>query len=311
MPFEPRQRRAGLAAAACCGLLLSPPAHAFGDEGHRIVALIAEHDLTPAVRRRVFAMLAADDSGLASGHDIASEATWADRYRDSDRNTTRTRFEQTRRWHFVDVEIDTPNLDAACFEHPPLPHGVAASDEPADACVVDKIAQFEHELAAPATSQAERLRALQFVLHLVGDLHQPLHASDDHDLGGNGKLVRALGRPAASLHHHWDTEFVVALGADPAGVAHRLIAGITPQQRRRWSTGTLADWAGDSFAVGSGFAYAELAAPQQGVRPLSAAYVKGATRLVARQLSKAGVRLAALLNRSLGAAPSIAPSTVP
>ena len=259
MTFERRHLWPGIAAAASL-LVLSPAAKAFGDEGHQVVALIAEHYLTPDVRHKVFAMLAADTSGLTAARDIASEATWADRFRDSDRNTTRQRFLQTRQWHFVDVEIASPDPAAACFGHPPLPQGVAASAGPAEACVVDKIVQFEHELAAPATPKAERLLALQFVLHFVGDLHQPLHASDAHDQGGNAKQVRMPGRAAGSLHHHWDT------------------------------------------------AYGKLPPPQHGVRPLSKAYVKGATRLVAQQLSKAGVRLAALLNRSLGAAsPSAAP----
>ena len=307
MAFERRHFWPGIAAAASL-LVLSPAANAFGDEGHQVVALIAEHYLAPDVRHKVFAMLAADTSGLTAARDIASEATWADRYRDSDRNTTRKRFLQTRQWHFVDVEIASPDPAAACFGHPPLPQGVAASAGPAEACVVDKIVQFEHELAAPATPKAERLLALQFVLHFVGDLHQPLHASDAHDQGGNAKQVRMPGRAAGSLHHHWDTEFVAALGHEAAGVAQTLIAGITPQEQQAWSAGSVADWAGESFEAGRDFAYGKLPPPQHGVRPLSKAYVKGATRIVSQQLSKAGVRLAALLNRSLGAAaPSAAP----
>jgi hypothetical protein len=56
-------------------------------------------------------------------------------------------------------------------------------------CVTNKIAQFTDELRSTATSDAERLRALQFLLHLVGDLHQPLHAGEDHDRGGNDKWI--------------------------------------------------------------------------------------------------------------------------
>jgi hypothetical protein len=82
-------------------------------------------------------------------HDIASEATWADRYRDSDRNGSRQHYEQTWRWHFVNVELDDPNLDVACFGHPPLRAGTLASNGAARACVVDKIEQFAADSPTP------------------------------------------------------------------------------------------------------------------------------------------------------------------
>src|SRR6516225_4043340 len=99
----------------------------------------------------------------------------------------RQRYEQTRQWHFVNIELDGPNLDRACFGHPRLPAAVPASSSPAKACLVDKIEQFTAELSNSATAPGERLLALEFLLHLVGDVHQPLHAVDDHDAGGNRK----------------------------------------------------------------------------------------------------------------------------
>src|SRR6516165_12713356 len=140
----------------------------------------------PATRAEVGAMLTADPDTLTA-HDIASGATWADRYRDSDRGGSRQRYEQTRQWHFVNIELDGPNLDRACFGHPRLPAAVPASSGPAKACLVDKIEQFTAELSNSATAPGERLLALEFLLHLVGDVHQPLHAVDDHDVGGNRK----------------------------------------------------------------------------------------------------------------------------
>jgi hypothetical protein len=153
------------------------PAFAWGDEGHKVIALIAEHHLDPAVRAKVATLLAADTDPLTA-HDIASEATWADKYRDSDRSTTKVRYEATWRWHFVDIELAQPDLGAACFGHPPLPPGVPASKGPPQACVVDKIDQFAAELGDRATSAPEQLLALKFLLHFVGDLHQPLHAAE-------------------------------------------------------------------------------------------------------------------------------------
>jgi hypothetical protein len=182
-------KRLLLACILLCVALTKPhPAAAWGDEGHKIIALIAEHYLDPAIRTKVATLLAADTDTLTA-HDIASEATWADKYRDSDRNTTKIRYEATWRWHFVDIELTQPDLASACFGHPPLPPGVPASKGPPQACVVDKIDQFAAELRDPATSAPEQLLALKFLLHFVGDLHQPLHASDDHDAGGNKKVV--------------------------------------------------------------------------------------------------------------------------
>jgi hypothetical protein len=169
------------------------PAIAWGDEGHKVVALVAEHYLDPAVRAKVAGLLAADTDTLTD-HDISSEATWADKYRDSDRDTTKIRYEATWRWHFVDVELAQPDLASACFGHPTLSPGVPASKGSAQACVVDKIDQFASELGDPATSASEQLLALKFLLHFVGDLHQPLHAADDHDAGGNKKLAAGEGR---------------------------------------------------------------------------------------------------------------------
>jgi hypothetical protein len=246
-------------------------------------------------------MLAADPDNLTA-HDIASEATWADRYRDSDRNGSRQHYAQTRDWHFVNVELDDPNLDTACFGHPPLPAATVASNGPAQACLVDKAEQFAAELADPRTDPEERLVALKFVLHLVGDLHQPLHAADDHDAGGNRKRVVAQGFSPGNLHHFWDSEWVRRLGDDPRQVAGVIVAGISNEQRRAWSQGTAADWVMESFEVARKDAYGRLPEPStRGVYVLDAGYVNAAIRDVRVQLSKAGLRLASLLNRALRA----------
>jgi hypothetical protein len=273
-------------------VLRSPPASAWGDEGHAVIARIAAHELTPAVQARVQALLARDQSGLVPDTGIESEALWADRYRDSHRETSR--------WHYVDIEREAPDLAAACFGSPPLPPGTEASLGPADACVIDKILQFERELRAAGTPPEEKLRALQFLLHLVGDLHQPLHSIDDHDAGGNARRVSARGMRAGSLHHYWDVEFVQRLGPDVDGLAARLLARIGPNERSRWQRGGPADWAREAFSVGKALAYDALPAPQRHrTYRLSASYVDDATQAVALQLSRAGVRLAFVLNRAL------------
>jgi hypothetical protein len=273
----------------------------WGDEGHEIVGLIAEHYLQPAVRARVTALLAGDSSGLTRSTGIADEATWADKFRDSDRNTTRLHYRETAAWHFIDLEIDRPDVDAACFGHPALPPGGNASAGPAADCIVDKIVEFRGELAQAATAADERRLALQFLLHFVGDVHQPLHAADHHDRGGNGIRVRAAGSAAGTLHHYWDTVFVGRLGPGPDAVAADLIAGISEPQRRAWSSGTPADWAEESFALAKAQVYGRLppAGPGGGPLLIDERYEAAADRVVALQLQRAGVRLAWLLNEAL------------
>jgi hypothetical protein len=283
-----------------CLLLNSAPAGAWGAEGHAIIGLIAEHYLEPAVRTRVSRILSADRSRLTTGTDIAAEASWADRYRDSDRQASRLHYNQTRNWHFVDLELDGPDLKTACYGQPPPPPGRAALRGPAADCIVDKVDEFVAELRNGRTPGKEKLAALQFVLHLVGDLHQPLHAADNHDEGGNRETATAPGIPYARLHGDWDTAFVQRLGLDEREVAQRLIAKITTAQRASWSTGTSADWALESFLVAKQHAYGKLPKPVSTDNyVLSAAYVDDATAVTAEQLSKAGVRLAYVLNRAM------------
>ena len=237
-------------------VLIAVPSAVFGwgDEGNQIVGAVAIHYLTPVAKQGVVAILSADTDPL-TWHTIVTETIWADRYRDSDRNTTKVRYNQTRQWHFVDIELMTPDINAACFGNPPLPPGTPASAGPANDCVVDKIEQFIVELKSPATSPEERLLALKFLLHFVGDMHQPFHASYDHDAGGNQKNVTATGLATGNLHHYWDTVFVERLGTDLFVVADELTAKVTKAQASQWSKGMPTDWAKESFEAAKAHAY--------------------------------------------------------
>jgi hypothetical protein len=295
--------RAYITMAVLSWLLLCPaPARCWGEEGHQIVGLIALHYLKPSARTQVAALLAGDSSGLTPTTGIADESTWADKFRDSDRNTTRVHYRQTRDWHFIDIEIDQPDMDAACFGHPALPPGGNASAGPGADCIVDKIDQFRSELESAATTTDERRLALQFLLHLVGDEHQPLHAADDHDRGGNDIRVVASGSAAGTLHHYWDTVFVIRLGPDANEVAEGLIAGISDRQRRSWSAGSPTDWARESFEIARSQVYGKLppagTGSAGGTHLLDDRYSADAGVIVALQLQRAGVRLARLLNEA-------------
>jgi hypothetical protein len=297
--MDRRISRLAAAAAALIALLAPAASLAWGDQGHMVVALVANHYLKPEVRQKVTNPLAGDTTNLTPDHSIASEATWADKYRDSDRNTTHVRYNATHEWHFVDIEISDGDIDSACFGHPALASGTAASDGAARDCVVDKINQFAAELGNPTTSADEKRMALQFLLHFVGDLHQPLHASDDHDQGGNAKKVKADGIATGKLHHYWDAEFVKLLGSSPNTVANKLIATIKPAQIAAWSKGSPETWATQSYDASKLYAYGGLGSASAGKYTLSPSYVTRATNSTARQLGRAGVRLAKILNAAL------------
>ena len=290
--------RLALVALSIC-LARPMPARAWGDEGHEIVAAIARAYLTPTAKKRINALLKSDPDTLTQPT-LAPAATWADRYREANIEGSRL---ATRQWHFADVELSNPDLHAACFGFPAIQQGIPASRGPAQDCVVNKILAFAAELENPATPLAEQIVALKFLLHFVGDLHQPLHLSDDHDRGGNDKRVSAEGFKAGTLHHFWDTEFVERLGANPTRVATALRRQISQTHIQAWSQGGPMEWAMETFALGRDHAYGKLPpANERGSYRLTDAYIDMAVHDVANQLSKAGVRLAVLLNRALGAA---------
>lgn len=281
-------------------LFASQPAFPWGDDGHKTVALIAQQCLTPDVKKKVTAMLAADTDNLTK-HDIASEATWADKYRDE--NHRKDHYEQTQNWHFTDMEIDSPDLTSACFGRKPLPVGTLASNGPDKDCAVDKIEQFQAELAASGTDAEERLFALKFILHFVGDLHQPLHSSDNHDRGGNEVKVTVAGFPHKSkdeLHGFWDTQFVDAVATPPAALAKKLLGQIKPSDASAWAAGSPEDWQKEAFAIAKADSYDLPPLSQDKTEHLTATYVTKAETDVSQQLSRAGIRLASVLNKSLG-----------
>jgi S1/P1 Nuclease len=203
----------------------------------------------------------------------------------------------------VDIEIDQPDLKSACFGFPPIAAGHAASHGPSQDCVVDKIEEFAAELQSPATSPPERLLALKFLMHFVGDLHQPLHASDHNDRGGNCiGLSPSPDGHVKNLHAYWDTGVVEPLGSSAQDIAAKLDGEITPAQAKAWSRGDARSWAMESFQVARSGAYKLPAKPtcnEHGSIALSAAYLAMARRDAAVQLEKAGIRMAFLLNRAL------------
>jgi len=276
------------------------PAAAWGDLGHKITAIIAYRHLTPQARSRLDAVLAADPDTLTPP-DFPSRATWADKYR--------TVHRETAAWHYVNIEIDHPDLQGACFGFPPLSGAQPASSGPAEDCIVNKIDEFAAELQSAATPPAERLLALKFLIHFIGDLHQPLHAADHDDRGGNCIALSATAdphgaAPASNLHAYWDVSAVAALGVSAEQIADKLDARATAGEMSRWTAGTTGSWAMETFEIARRDAYALPSRPTcatGGAVALSADYQAEAQKVAAAQLLKAGIRMASILNRALGA----------
>jgi hypothetical protein len=243
-------------------------AFAWGSEGHRIVAEIAEQHLMPAIAKQVRDLLAIENSTS-----LADVANWADQIR-------RQRPE-TASWHFVDIPIAADSY-------------LAARDCSGGNCVVAKVEQFAATLHDSSRPAGERLEALKFLVHFVGDLHQPLHASDNDDRGGNEVHVRFLGR-STNLHAVWDTGILApAVNGDERSYALRLDPQITPADTAAWQKGTPADWANESHAFAVTLIYGKLA--HSGTLPDN--YERAALPVAGQQLERAGIRLAALLNQA-------------
>jgi hypothetical protein len=300
-------------AAAGIALLLPLRAGlAWGLEGHRVVALVADRLLQqnePAVRAKVQAVLAADKDNRLTKNDIASEATWADVLR---AKSPEARL-GTSAWHAVRLKPDNPDLAAACFGRKPLPPGYPASRGPQEKCVVDKLMQFEAELKNPETSQFQRLAALQFLLNLVGDVSDPLNTIDRGDQGGHCTAVQIGSKPPVRLSTYWEETLVrQVLGGNAAQGAARIAAAI-PADARSWSEGSPAAWARDSFEVAKSVTYAFAAEQAAGQHQFPARkgetepcpsvalyrvgpeYESNALAAVQTQLAKGGVRLARML----------------
>jgi hypothetical protein len=171
----------------------------------------------------------------------------------------------------------------------------SARDCPHSDCIVAKIEQFELVLADTQAPQRQRLEALKYLVHFVGDIHQPLHASDNHDRGGNRVKVTFLGN-LTNLHALWDTEIIdPALIVDGRSYSLERLSNIPSEKRGSWSTGDPVVWANEAHEIAARVIYGTL--PHSGTLPDT--YGSQALPIVNEQLERAGVRLAMVLNNAL------------
>jgi hypothetical protein len=254
-------------------VLLGTPLHALGwsEPGHAIVGAIAEERLGPAARRLVREIV-----GSRPLHDHGI-AMWADDVRDR----------RTGPWHYVNVPFSA--------------EGYAPRDCPPAGCAVSALEVAVARLR-DADDSVELADSLRWLVHLVADLHQPMHAGELRDRGGNETWLRVgKRRQPVSVHRYWDAEVVEPLlaGAGPVPAARALSAAIAPADTTAWRAELApAAWAGESHRLARAV-YGELGTfPVAGEVILLPRDHAGSQRArVTGALSKAGVRLAALLDR--------------
>lgn len=271
-------------------LLLAPAAEAFawGDTGHRIICEIAFREVADQTRERIKALIRAD----ADFARFSDSCIWPDHPRKRGPE------------HFVNLPRTAAGL---------APGDACAG---ASACVVSAITADLAVLASPTAGDAEKARALKFVGHWVGDVHQPLHASFADDRGGN--LVDVEGTCAANLHSAWDTCLVErTLGRDVPAIATKLVGEVTQEQKEQWNASDPAEWANESFRIttdpatrycvreGGACSYDEGNEvldqdEEHKAITVDTAYIETNGPVVRDRLRRAGVRLAHALDQSLG-----------
>jgi hypothetical protein len=258
--------RRACTASALLIVLLGQSLWAWGPTGHRVAARFAEDRLTPRA-------LAALHQLLGPGVRISDASTWADQERE---------IPGSQSWHYVNVPITASRYDPKFCQR--------------GGCVVSKIEDFKRSLADRNAPKPERQQALKFLIHLIADLHQPLHVGDNNDHGGNLLQVRFFDL-GSNLHRVWDSQVIERHTTNEQVWLWDLTFLANPKMVMEWSKGTPADWATETLLVAKS-AY-RLPGSQAIIRPgtkLGAEYYTFALPIIQRQLAKAGIRTAFILN---------------
>jgi len=244
-------------------------ASAWGGEGHRLIVRLAESMLTPAARMAIAAT-------LEPGESLPALASWADEVRPSRK--------ETEPWHYVDIPLSSSGLDMK-------------RDCPANNCIVGKIEEFRKSWRDPSMPLATRRESLLFLIHFVGDLHEPLHCEDNHDHGGNDVPVRFEGEET-NLHSVWDRRLLEHMPSEEQLLAE-MARAFTPEQMEAWAQGAVEEWANESFRIAQRTVYGLLPpANADEIRLIDKRYEQMAAPVVELQLEKAAARLAGILNES-------------
>lgn len=252
-------------------------ANAWGDEGHKIICEMAFRLAQPNTRAAVRRLIRSDTE-----FDTFSESCV---FPDHPRRRASE--------HFINLARTSP--------------GLTSDDCPqAEKCVLSAILNDSKILASKSEKNADRLLALKFLGHWVGDIHQPLHVSFEDDRGGNN--ISVSGRCSGTLHSTWDTCLVAStVGTDVANAVDELIDGITPEMVTKWNASDPREWANESFAIAeavtTGYCVMHASScdqPTPAHVSVDVDYLETNKPVVKEQLQKAGVRLARILDTAFG-----------
>lgn len=252
-------------------VLLCAPGSAFawGTIGHRAVARIAENHLSAKARREIAQLLGSETLPLVS--------TWPDEVRSD------PQYKETGPWHYLNV---VAGLDLAAFTAQ-----LTATTAPAPTDAYSALQLMRSTLKDRSKTATERLQALKFVVHLVGDVHQPLHVGRAEDRGGNGIAVSWRGRDT-NLHSIWDGDLVEYPGFTYSEMAAAYDRA-TRAQIRQWQKDDVATWLFESYQLCTPAYAAAAASPKFDYR-----FYSTFAPAVEQQILKAGIRLAGVLNEA-------------
>lgn len=244
---------------------LTGAARRWGILGHRVVARIAEGRLTPKA--------AAEVARLLDGQGIPAVANWAD--------SLRTIKPEIGIWHYVDIPTWEQSYDSV--------------RDCKTGCVISALNAKIAELSDRTKSKAERAEALRFIVHFVGDMHQPLHSGERGDKGGNDVKLTFEGR-LTNLHSVWDSGMLNAWGETEDVLVNRINERLVHRgDIRIMTSGTIADWAMEAHDVSRDVVY-NFVPP---TLVLDSSYRTMVRPVLEDRLLRGGVRLAAVLNRAL------------
>jgi hypothetical protein len=240
---------------------LTPPAFAWGPIGHRVTGAIAERNLSGIARANVELLLGEED--------LAEAATWPDDMKSDPSDFWQ---KQASVWHYVTVREG----DA-----------YSSGDAPAQGDAMTALTRFTTTLRDPSVSADDRRLALRFIVHIIGDLHQPLHAGGGDDRGGNDVKVSWFGR-STNLHSVWDSAMIEQRSLSYSELADWLSRAITPLQVIAWNDRDPHTWIGESIALRKTIYPAD--------NNLSWDYAYQHRLELDDRLKHAGIRIAAYLN---------------
>jgi hypothetical protein len=271
--------------------LLPAPAQAYWEYGHETVARIAMANVRPATAARVRALLR-QERLLATpecpARTPAEASVWADCIKPLKDAAGQSRFGFAYSWHYQNVNV--------CSRFDLLP---ACRD---GNCVSAQIARDVALLRDRRTPAADRVQALAFLIHFVGDLHQPLHAGDRGDKGGNDvPAAYGIYAPARlNLHSVWDG--LLAERAITSGPS--LVRRYPAVERRRLAAGSVADWSRESWQIAHDTVYAlplgDACGPVPARAQLTDEVIARAAAVEREEIRRGGLRLARLLDEALG-----------